>query len=494
MFSFVPLKILASYKANEFCYGIQSIPLVGKLIKDSIYTNKIAKAIFTLLSLLNYLMINGLKYFIVYMITWMMADLVQFNSELFSLHLFMMYGIVMSLVNISLFKNDKQQYFATKLIKLNQRSYLISTYFYQVVSNSIFLIYIFTLFCPEQSNLVGLIYSVVVSLSSALFQLKGDKIKIWMILLSISLLFLPYTGFYFTEIHFNYGIVIFSFIAIISLYSLFRVDNFDGEINRVEEKDLNTLKKQLAKSSISDKAIKGSKKEGVAYLNELFVQRHHSSFIDKYRVIWGGLIVAMIAGLIINTMKPELLFWIEKSFVREPFALVVVFYFVIDCDPILNLYFNNCDVSLLHYRFYRTPKVVTTLFIERLKTILYYTLITFTIYSTVMSILYTVNATETNTMDYIAFFCNNFLIGIFFISYSLILYYLLQPFTENSKVKRPSYTFFRVLLFIIASYVKEIEIWSIKAMYILFPTVGVFVIVMVALTYLVADQTFRIRK
>lgn len=146
--------------------------------------------------------------------------------------------------------------------------------------------------------------------------------------------------------------------------------------------DTTQFAKKLKKEDIRSDQF--SHLSGYAYFNKIFFYRHRKFF--SKRVIWR---VALVGGVLLCAL---LLIW-NGSFESEPdldetmneFAFRVLpmcFFFLYTLSmgrTATSAMFANCDSAMLSYPFYRDPKVVIPNFYLRLRTILFYNAPTFSL-------------------------------------------------------------------------------------------------------------------
>ena len=155
--------------------------------------------------------------------------------------------------------------------------------------------------------------------------------------------------------------------------------------------------------------------------------------------------------------------------------------------------FMNCDHSMLTYRFYRTPKVILGMFRERLKTLILLNLLPSSLLGLgLAALLYTTGGTD-NPLNYAVLFVSVNAISVFFSVHYLVMYYLLQPYTRETKVKNSTYIVVQYLTYGICF----------AMMYVHLPTLSfgiatiifsvAYCAVSLMLIYRLAPKTFRIR-
>lgn len=99
----------------------------------------------------------------------------------------------------------------------------------------------------------------------------------------------------------------------------------------------------------------------------------------------------------------------------------------------------NCDHSMLTYRFYRQPKAILSLFVERLKVIIVINLMpAFVIALGLPSLMFITGGTD-KPINYFLLFISILAMSVFFSVHHIVLYYLLQPYNINLESKSFAY-------------------------------------------------------
>ena len=112
--------------------------------------------------------------------------------------------------------------------------------------------------------------------------------------------------------------------------------------------------------------------------------------------------------------------------------------------------FTNCDINMLHYRYYRTRETIFASFKARLKVVLQYNIVITAIMS--VSLIFAVRLIY-GYMDWLnaaVFFALLTVIGVFFAFNDLFLYYVIQPYDSAGKGKSIIYTIINYAIYIVA--------------------------------------------
>jgi len=217
--------------------------------------------------------------------------------------------------------------------------------------------------------------------------------------------------------------------------------------------------------------------KGFAYLNAVFFDRHSKFFRKKLirrsvffllvpiLMLWSAIYIVYISGYTdigwsnlyniemngVYTFIPGL--FLEPGF-EGVFNLAPIFFFIIYIVSMGRVVtasvFTNCDIHMLHYRYYRTRDTILASFKARLKVILRYNfIITTVIYISMISAI----AIIYGRMDFkyaAVSFALLTVIGVFFAFNDLFLYYVIQPYDSAGKGKSIIYSIINYAIYFIA--------------------------------------------
>ena len=172
---------------------------------------------------------------------------------------------------------------------------------------------------------------------------------------------------------------------------------------------------------------------------------------------------------------------------------VFIMYIINRGTVVTQAMFMNCDHSMLTYRFYKTPKVILSLFKERLKTLIQINLLPAIVIAIGLPLtLYLTGGTD-NPLNYAILFISIIAMSIFFSVHYLILYYLLQPYNVNIEMKSSTYTIAQTITYFVCYAMLQIKmptyIFGIST--IIFSII--YCIISLILVYKYAPKTFKLR-
>ena len=183
-----------------------------------------------------------------------------------------------------------------------------------------------------------------------------------------------------------------------------------------------------------------AQKKGYAYLHSIFFQRNYKiigkKVLRKLYFIGGAFLVLVGMALFFPKGQEMTEKFLSGALSKMGFWFFVVNFFCLKADYNAIL-FNNMDRCLLNYNFYRRPKDVLTCFSIRLKRVLLYNFSLAVLTCLGFLILAKMHGKVLEVLPLLGLIC---LLTFFFSVHYLALYYLTQPYTEQSNAKSPVYS------------------------------------------------------
>jgi hypothetical protein len=234
-----------------------------------------------------------------------------------------------------------------------------------------------------------------------------------------------------------------------------------------------------------------NKKEGFHYINHIFFKRHRRILNGpiKLQVIIIALlfVVGLVASFFIPDFNVKYVTGVKKVFPVFIFAL----YVMSTGQKATKAMFYNCDLSLLHYGFYKTKEAVLATFTIRAKHLILANLIPAGLFSVELFLLDIITGGSGIILIPIGIMI--MVLAIFFVIHNLFLYYIFQPYTTDLNVKNP---FFKLLNFItyVLCYI-SMQLRNMSTMFLIVVVTVTFVYSIAALitVYRVAPKTFVIK-
>ena len=515
-------KLQNTYRTNSIIYSIKQLPLIKRILPNSLYKNKGLKIFANIISIL-WEIISVFIGKIIYITAMIFGPLSWYNgneADIF-LHLFTFLTLAGGVLNTYMLNPSKDKYYAIVLMNINARKYGLSNYYYQLIKLVIGFLPFTILFgkIVGVSLFIGILLPFfvlavkLIAMNFCLYKFKKTKKAInenlptkfvWSFV-GICLLLaygLPAINITINSVIFLY---IFVITMIFGIYSLVKIHNFKDYRKMYKqiltESNVYIQEKVNGTQAIKDNSLKQieldkkytSNKSGFAYFHELFVKRHKkilTEAVKKQSVVILILIIAIIIGIKLNvefkTRTNEILL------VYLPY-FVFIMYLINRSSTVTTAMFMNCDYSMLTYRIYRTPKVILGIFKERLKTLITINLMPAIIIGGGLALLLYLSGGTDNPINYLILFVSIIAMSIFFSVHYLVMYYLLQPYNVNTEMKSSTYKGVQGLTYIVCWYMIQIKmpIFTFGIATIVFCIAYSLISLFIAYKY--APKTFKLR-
>lgn len=519
----ISFRLRITYRTNGILFSLKSIPLIKKILPVTLYKNRKLKTFASILSIIAEVISIFLGKAIYLLVLLWLAGLMRTPMADSFAHIILFLTIIGGFLNTQIFNPTKDKYYAIFIMRLDARKYALSNYIYYLLKTLVGLLPCSLVFASLYGvgTLVSLsvpIFVLAVKLSFTAQSLRSCKklnkaknenslsLMLWIaVAVLLALAFLPP--------YFGYGInhLLFCAITVImiipAVLSFIYILNFDGyrwiykELLKLEnfvmglsKEAITTTQKLNMHKKITIDPSQTSDKVGYKYFNELFMKRHSKLLTRSAKRITISSIIVFVAFMIACFMYPN----IRKDiniFLHSilPYFLFVM-YFINRGNVITQAMFMNCDHSMLCYSFYRQPKAILLLFIERLKDIIIINLMPALVIALGLPCLLYVTGGTDQPLNYILLFISIIAMSIFFSVHNIILYYLIQPYNVNLELKSTAYSLANLATYIIC-YVT----FGMKIPTLIFGTAIsifciVYAIVASVLAYKLAPKTFRIKQ
>ena len=515
-------KLQNTYRTNSIIYSLKQLPLIKRILPNSLYKNKGLKIFAGIISIL-WEIINIFIGKVIYVATMIFMALSWYKTNQADtfIHLFVFLTLAGGILNTYMLNPTKDKYYAIILMNINAREYGLTNYYYQLVKLVIGFLPFTILFgtvagVPLWIQILLPFFVVAVKLIVMNYMIckykKTKKIAnenlptkfVWgfvgiCLLLAYGLPFLGIT------INSTIFLCISIVTILLGIYSLIKIHNFKDYRKMYKqiltESNVYVQEKANGTQAMKDNSLKQieldknytSNKSGFAYFHDLFVKRHKkilTEAVKKQSVVILVIITAMIIGITMNenfkTKTNEILL------VYLPY-FVFIMYLINRSSSVTQAMFMNCDHSMLTYRIYRTPKVILGIFKERLKTLITINLLpAFLIGGGLALLLYLSGGTD-NPLNYAILFVSIIAMSIFFSVHYLVMYYLLQPYNISTEMKSSTYKGVQGLTYIVSWYMIQIKmpIFGFGIATIVFCIA--YSLISLFLAYKYAPKTFKLR-
>ena len=462
------LKIDTYYAFNSFIYVLRKLPILKDLITEDAYKSKALKTIGGFIGIvlsLSRMVVYRLLYFgIIYLI----ANFISTDNFAFY-HIFFVLSIVGMFINNKLLNTSLKKYLSVIIFKMDAKSYLKYNLFWISITNLLLnsvCFYIFGLDIGTSNILIFL---------QILLRVVGEGFNIWyfryknnfwynntalyftILLPLLACAFLPLIGIVIdmTVIYISLFIA-----AVISIISYLYINSFNDY--KLIYKRLNNLKDVLsneddARRSIVDVKNKDIKiadekvknKHGYDYFNTIFFERHKNILLRSAKIT-SGILLAIYVGLIIFSIRDNSIVNYVGDFLNNRLGwFILIMYFINRGSIITQAMFYNCDHAMLKYNFYRDPKVIVGLFKKRLLTVIKVNLLPAFVIG-IGNIILSCITMNSSIISIICMFLFIMILSVFFSLHYLVIYYLLQPYDTDMKIKKASYSFVTIATYLVA--------------------------------------------
>ncbi|MBR3988151.1 MAG: hypothetical protein IKK10_02485 [Clostridia bacterium] len=512
-----------TYRVNSILYAIKQIPILKKILPDSLYRMigfKIAGHILSWMwEVLSAIFGKAIYFGLLVGGTFLMGELNQASAfgEIF-MHLFLFGTIIGVMSNTYMLSTHRTKYYAIMLLNVDARKYNIINYVYEILKLSIcyviaFVVLYFTAGIPLWLGLLSVLFTVgiktaVVGYMFSSFE-KGNDVDgtnpfngftfPLVILSAIMAGLFPAIGHPFPYVAITGVMAVFTVLGVFGLIKICKF-NLYREVSRQTLLKAATIKTDSKKTVVTNtaKAISAdtnitSNKKGFEFLNELFIKRHK-------KILWKPvLIISAIAFAIFAIANIAVLYLPESASEVNGLLLNSLPYFLFIMYAInrgmsyTQALFINCDHSLLTYSAYKKPKNILKLFTIRLREIVKMNLVPAFIIGAGLSALLFVSGGTDTPVNYLLLLFTPMAMSIFFSVHNLTIYYLLQPYNNNTEVKSGTYSIIMALTYAVCYIFMHIEL---PTLYFGLSIVGfsiIYCLVACLFVYKKAPETFRIR-
>ena len=269
------------------------------------------------------------------------------------------------------------------------------------------------------------------------------------------------------------------------------INNIDELTAEMKFGDVKINESKMTKEDLSPRLYE--KKHGYDYFNALFFRRHKRIMVNPIKtrviVIAAIFVIASVALIFMPEQRPEAMEKIKNS---AP-LLVFLMYSMSTGERICKAMFYNCDISMLRYAYYRQSKVILSSFTYRLKRTLLLNIIPALAICIAIAGIFVICGYAGSVFTLMPLFISSVALACFFSIHHLFMYYVVQPYTSQLKVKSPIFSIVNTVIYI-ASY----ACLRIKTPPYYF-TLGVilvtilYMITALILIYKLAPKTFRIK-
>lgn len=509
-----------TYRVNSILYALKQIPLLKRLLPDSLYSVRGLKIFANVLAALweAATIFAGKLIYLFLMLFLPCSSWPELDAAALALHLLLPLTILGAFSNTYLFNPTRDKYYAVILMRMDARAYALSTYGYSLGKYVVGMLGSFLLFgallrLPLWLCLVFPFFAagcklLVVQISLWDYRRRGfvsneNKLgKFTWLLMALLLLaaYLPPAFGLFLPLPVSCAVIAAGILAgLVSLRGILTFREFRSMYQRL-------LPQAMNRSAASTQAVKTrtekyitedgsftSRREGFEFLNELFIRRHQKILWKSAKRIAGGALVLFALAAAGLAFFPEAKEPVNSLLLVYLPYFTFIMYAINRGTSFTQALFLNCDHSLLTYPFYKKPDMVLRLFRIRLREIMKINLLPAAVIGLGLPALLYLSGGTDNPLNYVVLLVSILSMSMFFSVHYLTIYYLLQPYNAGTELKSGTYRLVLMATYLVCYFLmmQRIPILLFGALCILFCVL--YCIAACVLVYRLAPKTFRIR-
>ena len=510
-----------TYRVNTILYSLKQVPLVKRLLPDTIYSERAFKIAANILSGIWEVISVFLGKFLYFLFLISVPESLYRTAgraELF-LHLFLFLTIIGAYMNTYLFNPTRDKYYAMILMRMDAWEYTIGDYGYSMLKTVVGFLP-FTLWFGLRSGVplpvcLLLPFSVaglkMAAVSPSLLDYEkrgtvtnenslGKYLWILTLVLLLAAYLIPALGYTLPE---PLSLGFFLLCIPLGAAGFWIIWRFPGYRAMYQEllsrqmasvSDTQQISMELSQKYISLDRNITSRKKGFEYLNELFIRRHQKILWKSVKRIAGGCLVLLAGAMAAARLFPEAGRAVNRLLLTFLPYFVFIMYSINRGTGFTRALFMNCDHSLLTYPFYKKPEMVLKLFRIRLREIVKINLLPAAVLGGGLDFLLFASGGTDNVLNYVVIFVSIVCLSIFFSVHYLTIYYLLQPYNAGTEVKSATYQ-----IVLSATYLACFFLMQLKMPTLVFGGVCIlfcvgYSLVAGVLVYRLAPRTFRLRQ
>lgn len=525
--------ISMSNRINFLIYYFKCIPLIGKLLDDTVYKKlKIKKiiSIFALLTKIGQGILGPIVYAVVAIglpIFFLYKDYtLEDKYSVFTYLIFVLSFVFGATASSAALTPSKEKFICIKLMKMRARDYAIAIIFCEYIWSGIRLLPVLIV----TSKLFGgtIFQGIILTLLLTMVRFCGEALHLFIfekgnLILCKKYLFIITYGvlaliaayvpsvfrliFPIDKYLFNpiviVSIIIFGIMGIIYIlnyklyYEAFNASNklselFSDErsLNEAKFADVEINEKEFNNLELNSKLY--NDKEGYEYLNAIFFKRHHKLL---YRPMYIELIIIAIiffAGLLVQIVFPSLMNELIAKINKAIPGLLLIMYCISNSRRITRAMFYNCDISLLRYGFYRDRNVILKNFKVRLFKVTFINVIPAMAIAASIMIIVMVNDIG-NLVNVLPMIFMILILAVFFSVHDLFLYYIMQPYTTELNIKNPFFNIINGVIFWVCYLSSKIKTPPTYFVGIVLAITILYIIIALCAIYKFSPKTFRVK-
>lgn len=509
-----------TYRVNGILYAIKQIPLLKKVLPNTLYQMQGLKIFANILSALWEMIAvflgKGLYFFLMVYGMGMLYEKTPAGPTY--LHILFWLTLIGAYMNTSLFNPTRDKYYAMILMRMDARAYTLVNYGYAILKVIIgffpFSLYfglgrgIPLWFCLLLPFCVAGIKVAAAAYSLWHYEKNGyvyneNKLQkyLWLFAgLSLAVAYgLPAVGMVQPLAVSMNLLLIWIPVGAISVRKILHF-SFYREINQellsqlIHQMDTaqQTAKKSSEKTISTDVSIT-SRRKGFEYLNELFIKRHQKILWKATKRITFVCAVLVGIGLLVLYLMPEAKEKVNLLILNWLPYFVFIMYAINRGTSFTKALFMNCDHSLLTYSFFKQPKFVLKLFQIRLREIMKINAVPAMVIGAGLALILYASGGTDSWLDYVVLVVSILSMSVFFSIHYLTIYYLLQPYNAGIEMKSGTYQLVLSVTYFVCFLMMRLQMPILVFGVACIAFCVVYSILACVLVYRLAPKTFRLR-
>lgn len=513
-----------TYRVNSILYAIKQLPLIKRLLPNSLYASRGLKTFANVLSaiweVISTFLGKGIYLLaMVFGLGLLYQDVPQ--GDLFG-HMLLFLTAIGAYMNTYMFNPTNDKYYAMVLMRMDARAYTLSNYTYAMLKVVIG-------FLPL-ALWVGTMQGAPlwVCLLIPFFVAGAKLIAAWLFLLRYARtgeavnenlppkIAWPLAGVLLLA---AYGLPLLSIvvpaavfggvaiaIVLAGVYAAIKIARFkeyramyqlilaDKKTGLDYKKTVQQATQEASRKSISADIHITSHKKGFEYFNELFVKRHR-------KVLWrpakrvAAIALACVAGLLLAfKLNPEISQKTNELLMSFLPYFAFIMYMINRGTSFTQALFMNCDHSMLSYAFYKRPDFILKLFRIRLREIIKVNLLPAAVIGFGLALLLFASGGTANPIHYLIIPLSILAMSVFFSVHYLTCYYLLQPYNVNTEIKSATYPVVTWITYMVCFVLMQVRMDALVFGVMASAFCILYCIVACILVYKLAYKTFRLRS
>ena len=522
------MKVETSIFINGFLYFLKKIIFLKGLLKSTDYRFLRIKNFLGYVSFLYHLVWSSMK---ALMLPFVFIFLPQLISDARSvqhpLTLILVFYFVLRMLSSLILELNPQKFIMIKEMRMKPKEYthalLLKKEGFRFIGRTISFLLI--------GNLMGMTYStaILISAMATMISITVEAVHLFafdkkhfaiaehnvlLVVLYLGVFAMGY-GLYFFVPSFNGAVVLFQPVFIASVFSLGGLSlnylarfkaytEVVSKVTSIEKMDkMRTAvdEARFADVKMNDKDFgyeyldqsKHEEKEGYAYLNALFFDRHKKFFKKPILLKTGIVVLVFLIIFVINIfVEVNVLKELTLGLSAQYPLFIFIMYLLCNSNRETKVMFYHCDLSMMRYGFYRQPKALLHMFTLRLKRVITGNMIpTLTIVLGLLLISF--SSGVGNYMEILPVLLMIVSLALFFSIHYLFMYYIFQPYTSSMEMKNPFFSVINFIVYLLSYMAMQIRTGASTFLPFIIVFSLIYAMVALVMVYKKAPQTFRVK-